>query len=93
MRANFDKHNPDIVIHLAAVANSRHIEDDPIEAVQSPLTGDLNIGSGRRSMHEYAKLRSPNLKAMSMADLTHKSSADTSLNPDGWTWYRRESGE
>ena len=198
MLAYFDKHNPDIVIHAAAVTNNRHVEDDPtqavevnvkgtanialaclerqarlvylstdyvykgdkgnyfeedeiepfnlyawtklggecavravpdyliirtsfgaeqfayesaftdkwsskdyvdvvapqiLEAVQSPLTGILNIGSERRSMHEYAKLRNPNVKAMRMADSTHKSPADTSLNLDRWTRYRRKSGE
>ncbi len=56
-----------------------------LQAAQSPLTGVLNIGSERRSIHEYAKLRNPDVKAIQRGDSAHKSPADTSLNLDRWT--------
>ena len=59
-----------------------------LEAARSPLTGLLNIGSERRSMYEYARIRNPDVKATKIGDSTHKSPADTSLNLDRWTRYR-----
>jgi dTDP-4-dehydrorhamnose reductase len=59
-----------------------------LEAARSPLTGLLNIGSERRSMYEYAKIRNPDVKATKIRDSAHKSPADTSLNLDRWTRYR-----
>jgi len=59
-----------------------------LEAARSPLTGLLNIGSERRSMYEYARIRNPDVKATTIGDSTHKSPADTSLNLDRWTRYR-----
>ena len=64
-----------------------------LEAARSSLTGVLNIGSERRSMFEYAKLRNPKVKAIKMADTAHKSPADTSLNLDRWIRHREGSGE
>ena len=64
-----------------------------LEAARSSLTGVLNIGSERRSMFEYAKLRNPKVKATKMADSAHKSPADTSLNLDRWNRYQEGSGE
>lgn len=64
-----------------------------LDAAQSPLTGVLNIGSERRSMYEYAKLRNPDVKATRIADSGHKSPADTSLNLHRWTRYREETRE
>ena len=59
-----------------------------LEAARSPLTGLLNIGSERRSMYEYARIRNPDVKAATIGDSTHKSPADTSLSLDRWTRYR-----
>ena len=64
-----------------------------LEAARSSLTGVLNIGSERRSMYEYAKLRNPKVKAIKMADSAHKSPADTSLNLGRWIRYQEGSGE
>ena len=64
-----------------------------LEAARSSLTGVLNIGSERRSMYEYAKLRNPKVKAIKMADSAHKSPADTSLNLDRWIRHQEGSGE
>jgi dTDP-4-dehydrorhamnose reductase len=64
-----------------------------LEAARSSLTGVLNIGSERRSMYEYAKLRNPKVKAIKMADSAHKSPADTSLNLGRWSRYQEGSGE
>ena len=64
-----------------------------LEAARSSLTGVLNIGSERRSMYEYAKLRNPKVKAIKMADSAHKSPADTSLNLGRWIRHQEGSGE
>jgi dTDP-4-dehydrorhamnose reductase len=36
-------HNPDIVIHAAAVTDNRHIEDDPAGALEVNIKGTANI--------------------------------------------------
>ncbi len=36
-------HNPDIVIHAAAVTNNRHIEDNPTQALEVNIKGTANI--------------------------------------------------
>jgi len=36
-------HNPDIVIHAAAITNNRHIEDNPTEALEVNIKGTANI--------------------------------------------------
>jgi len=59
-----------------------------LEAARSPLTGLLNIGSERRSMYEYARLRNPDVKAIERTESAHKSPADTSLDLHRWTEYR-----
>lgn len=59
-----------------------------LEAARSPLTGLLNIGSKRRSLYDYARLRNPAVKAITRNDSTYKSPADTSLNLERWTDYR-----
>ncbi len=56
-----------------------------LEAARSPLTGLLNIGSERRSMHEYAQLRNPNVKGMRMNESAHSSPVDSSLNIGRWS--------
>lgn len=64
-----------------------------LEAARSPLTGVLNIGARRRSMHEYAKSRNPGVGAMTMGESMHASPADTSLNTERWTAYRDGRGD
>lgn len=59
-----------------------------LRAARSPLTGLLNIGSERRSLYEYAKLRNPDVRAIERSQWAHKLPADTSLNMDRWTEYR-----
>ncbi len=59
-----------------------------LEAAQRPLTGLLNIGSERRSMHAYAKIRSPDVKAIQIADAAHQSPTDTSLDLRRWKEYQ-----
>ncbi|MFQ6006656.1 MAG: sugar nucleotide-binding protein, partial [Woeseia sp.] len=59
-----------------------------LEAATSPLTGLLNIGSERRSMYDYAKLRNPDVRAVERSESAHESPADTSLNLDRWKDYR-----
>ncbi|MFQ5547400.1 MAG: sugar nucleotide-binding protein [Woeseia sp.] len=59
-----------------------------LEAAMSPLTGILNIGSERRSMYDYAKLRNPDVKAVKRGESAHESPADTSLNLGRWKDYR-----
>lgn len=58
-----------------------------LDAAGSPLTGLLNIGSERRSMHEYAQLRNPNVKGMRMNESAHSSPVDSSLNIARWSEY------
>lgn len=58
-----------------------------LDAARSPLTGLLNIGSERRSMHEYAQLRNPNVKGMRMNESAHSSPVDSSLNIARWSEY------
>ena len=58
-----------------------------LQAAQSPLTGTLNIGSGRRSIYEYARIRNPDVKAIKMSESAHKSPLDTSLNTGRWQAY------
>ena len=36
-------HNPDIVIHAAAVTNNREVEDDPTEALEVNIKGTANV--------------------------------------------------
>ena len=36
-------HNPDTVIHAAAVTNNRDVEDDPTEAIEVNVKGTANI--------------------------------------------------
>jgi len=59
-----------------------------LQAARSPLTGLLNIGSERRSLYEYAKLRNPDVRAIERSQWAHKLPSDTSLNMDRWTEYR-----
>jgi len=58
-----------------------------LEAARSPLTGLLNIGSERRSMHNYAQLRNPSVKGMRMNESAHSSPVDSSLNIGRWSEY------
>ena len=64
-----------------------------LEAARSPLTGVLNIGSERRSVYEYARLRNPDVKAVPLGGLSHESPVDTSLNLDRWAEYRQGRGD
>jgi dTDP-4-dehydrorhamnose reductase/SAM-dependent methyltransferase len=60
-----------------------------LEAAKSPLTGTLNIGSERRSMHDYAKSRNPDVEAIEMSESAHRSPADSSLDLGRWEQYRQ----
>ena len=64
-----------------------------LEAARSPLTGLLNIGSERRSMHEYAQLRNPEVKGIRMNESAHSSPVDSSLNTDRWSEYLEGRGD
>ncbi len=64
-----------------------------LEAARSPLTGLLNIGSARRSMYEYAKVRNPDVKGIPMSESAYSSPPDTSLNLDRWSVYLEGRGD
>ena len=59
-----------------------------LAAAKSPLSGVLHLGSDRRSMHEYAIARNPDVKAIKLGDLASLTPVDTSLNRDRWQAYK-----
>jgi dTDP-4-dehydrorhamnose reductase len=63
-----------------------------LQAACSPLTGVVNIGGPRRTIHEYAKQRNPDVAAMERGMSVHSSPRDTSLDLTRWTDYKEGRG-
>jgi len=64
------------------------IAPEILDVALSSLTGVLNIGGPRRSIYEYAALRSPDIEAIERSESEHESPADTSLNLSRWQKYK-----
>lgn len=60
-----------------------------MEAVLSPLTGVINIGTERKTLHDYATRRNESVKGVLMADTSHSTPYDTSLNLQKWMDYKK----
>lgn len=60
------------------------------EAALSPLTGILNLGTERKTLHEYASERNTNVKPVKLAETTFFTPYDTSLNLQKWINYKSE---
>lgn len=58
-----------------------------LEAALSPLTGILNIGTDRKTIYDYASLRSE-VKGVRISDTNHFTPQDTSLNLQKWMDYK-----
>lgn len=61
-------------------------------AACSPLTGIVNIGGRKRTIHEYAKERDPDVAAIGRGQSAHSSPADTSLDLTRWSDYKADRG-
>ena len=59
-----------------------------LAAALSPLTGVLNIGGPRRTLHEYALERNPDVGGIELGDAVHSSPRDTSLDVSKWRTFR-----
>lgn len=68
------------------------IAPDIFEAAISPLTGVLNIGGAARSIYDYARQRSPDVKAITRWESPFASPADTRLDTSRWNEYRQGGG-
>ena len=60
------------------------------EAALSPLSGVLNLGTDRKTLHEYAKQRNEHVVPVRVADSVHHTPIDTSFNLQKWIDYRAE---
>ena len=63
-----------------------------LRAACSPLTGVVNIGGPRRTIHEYAVARNPEVKAMERGESGHSTPEDTSLDLTRWTDFKEGRG-
>ena len=63
-----------------------------LKAAAGVATGVLNIGGPRRTLHDYASERNPQVKKISRGESAHDSPADTSLNLDKWTEFENDGG-
>ena len=61
------------------------------EASLSPLTGVLNMGTERKTLHSHAIERSPDVKPVKIADTNYFTPYDTSLNLQKWMNYKTSS--
>lgn len=61
-----------------------------LEAALSPLTGILNLGTDRKTLFNYAKLRNSEVKPIKLADTSFFTPYDTSLNLQKWFNYKSE---
>lgn len=68
------------------------IAPDIMEAAVSPLSGVLNIGGPARSLYEYARARSPDVRAITREESAHSSPPDTRLDLARWEQYRNGDG-
>lgn len=59
-----------------------------LEAAISPLTGVINIGTDRKTIFSHAVERNPDVKPIKLADTSHKTPYDTSLNLQKWMDYK-----
>lgn len=58
------------------------------EAAISPLTGILNLGTERKTLFDYAKLRNSNVQPVRLSDTSFSTPYDTSLNLQKWLNYK-----
>lgn len=63
-----------------------------LRAACSPLTGIVNIGGPKRTLHEYAKERNSSVDAIERRQSEHSSPADTSLDLTRWSDYKEGRG-
>lgn len=61
-----------------------------LEAVKSPLTGVLNLGTDRKTLFQYAKERNPNVKPVKLAETSFFTPYDTSFNLQKWLNYKSD---
>lgn len=57
------------------------------EAIISPLTGVLNLGTERKTLFDYAKERNKDVKPVRLVDSNFSTPYDTSLNTQKWINY------
>jgi len=68
------------------------IAPEILQAARSPLTGIVNIGGPKRTLHEYAVERNPDVEAIERGQSSHSSPADTSLDLSRWSDYKEGRG-
>lgn len=59
-----------------------------LEAAQSPLTGVLNLGTKRKTLHTYASARNENVRPVKLAETNFFTPYDTSFNLQRWQDYK-----
>lgn len=59
-----------------------------LEASTSPLTGVLNLGTERKSLYDFAKERSDNVKPVRLEDTSFSTPYDTSMNLQKWMNFK-----
>lgn len=59
-----------------------------LEAAISPITGVLNIGTDRKTIYEHAHDRNSDVAPVRLADTSHNTPYDTSLNLQKWLDYK-----
>lgn len=59
-----------------------------LEAAQSPLTGVLNLGTKRKTLHNYAMARNENVRPVKLAETNFFTPYDTSFNVQRWLDYK-----
>lgn len=60
------------------------------DAILSPLTGVLNLGTERKTLFSHAKERNPDVKPVKLAETSFFTPYDTSLNMQRWINYVSE---
>jgi hypothetical protein len=61
------------------------------EAALSPLSGILNLGTERKTLHSYATERNENIVPVKIANSVYHTPTDTSFNLQKWIDYKAES--
>lgn len=58
-----------------------------LQAATSPLTGVLNLGTERKTLHQHASQRNPSVLPVRIEDTAYHTPYDTSLNTQKWIDY------